>query len=1077
MYYCDSTRERKAKFMDTFMHRIAGKKSIALGAFFMALLFVAFCVAAPMGADAKCIVEKGATKIFEGTALGENDFTVSNGKIAFSMSVDTKNYWSMTDGSILDIAMVNADGTYGAKLVNDVEFLNDLWTATGTYPGTGKDLRNDVTVEITEQTEDKVVVVAKTQYWVADADKNGTDDETQFGTLQKPLDVTITYTLVDGANYIDLTCVMENPAENKVTYNTMYSGFSITTRAASMFGPFGYYPDVKVTGIAIGANKDVQEYFGNYVTTYDTDYAVSLIGDGVNAYKGSTGYKDLYKLQNLQPGHTYDFTGEVVVSGESEIATLMDRYIARDYLTENDCATIQGKVVDADGNAVAGAYVIAMKDGAYAKTPKSHGVDANETVGNMQPFLWDITDADGNYSFTLPKTGFEDGTENIAHNGDYQYQFKIEAAGYTSVTGEKMTITEDTTKDFTLEAGAKVVLKAVDENGFKVPFKVYVQGVTSEMKTLGGTTYFSDALSDEDPYTVSFTMTKGDDITFVATYGVNYESLADSYTTDVTEKGVEYTFTIPTKVDPQVSGWYCADNHQHSDYGDGGTTIENLFRAQIAAKLDFTVITDHDTRIHNQEMAAFSKKLDIPFLSNSEISPGWGHWGVLGVNYDSADALLDSGTATPQDIIKAGHENGAVVIVHHPYSDYGFLNNQASVNGGFEAGWDNFDLLEIQSTATEFTMEELAEALTEDAWKTIDLNNISKTLNDVNVTQMDAKAFVTAMAFWNQGVEKYFSAGSDQHDAASATLYPGIIRMYANLGDDYSVDNYLKALTEGHAYVTMGPVLIPDEKTQFGTTQVVREGEKLTFTMDVQAVNGLETVILWNNGKAVEVKDMKGSTDKETVTFTVTPNGNEKNLWYSFTATDKNNNHAMTNPIWVNVSTFADVDGNYWAAEYISGLAKLGFVNGYPNSDLFLPGNSITRAEFCRIIAAMGDYDSVKAVSFSDVNKGDWYYDCVMELAKAGIIDGMGDGTFAPNDLITREQMFKIVALAQGLDMSLDYPAAAFTDMAKASDWAVPYINALASVGAVGGYPDGTVQPQANTTRAEACKVCYEMLK
>ena len=1059
--------------MDNVLQRIAAKKSVGLGLLFIFAMALVFCLAAPAGVDAKCYVKTGPTDIFEGTALGANDFTVYNDKIAFSMSVDTKNYWSMTNGSILDIALVNADGTFGAKLVNDVEFLNDLWTSTGTYPGDGKDLREDVKVEITEQTEDKVVVTAYTRYWVADADKDGQDDKEQYGELQQPLNVTITYTLADGADYIDLTCEMENPATNDVTYKTMYSGFSITTRAASMFGPYGFYPDTKVTGIRIGAAEGVDEYFGNFVATYDTEYAVTLTVDDADAYKGSTGYKDLYKLQDLEPGKTYDFVGEVLVSGESETASLMDRYIARyDGLTEDDCATISGQVLDAEGNPVAGAYVIAEKNGSYAKTKKSHGVEADEVVTNMQPFLWDITDEDGNYSFTLPKSDFDDGT---ADGGDYDYVFKIEAAGYTSVTSEEISLAADTQKDFTLEAGAKIVLKAIDENGFQVPFKVHIKGVTSEMKTLGGTTYFSDALDDEDPYTVSFTMTKGENITFTASYGVDYESVADSYTTDVTDEGVEYTFNIPTKIDPQNEGWYCADNHQHSDYGDGGTTIENLFRAQIAAKLDFTVVADHDTRIHNAEMAAFSEKLGIPFLSNSEISPGWGHWGVLGVNYDSGEALLDSGTATPQDIIAAGHENGAVVIVHHPYSDYGFLNNQASVNGGFEEGWDDFDLLEIQSTVNEVDMAELASSLTDEAWETIDLNNLSATLDSVGVTQMDAKAFATAMAFWNEGILKYFSAGSDQHDAASATLYPGIIRMYANLGDDYSVENYLKTLLAGDAYVTMGPVMIPDENTEFGSIQVVREGDEITFSMDVQAVNGLSSVTLWSMGKEVETIDMEGTADRETVVFTVKPDSSVDNLWYSFTAVDSKNNHALSNPVWVNVSPFSDVTAEHWAAACITELAKAGVVNGYPNSDKFLPDAKITRAEFCKIVAEMGDFQADAAVSFGDVKEGDWYYDAVNELAGAGIINGMGDGNFHPNELITREQMFKIIALASGVDMTVEYETADFADMDEVSAWAVPYVNALVGVGILNGYEDGTVRAGDNATRAEACKVCYEL--
>ena len=91
----------------------------------------------------------------------------------------------------------------------------------------------------------------------------------------------------------------------------MFSGYSISTNAANMFGPYGYYPDTKATGIAIGNNENVKEYFGKFVTTYKDDYAVSLIMDGSDAYKGSSGYKDLYINQVLEAGKSYTFKGEV----------------------------------------------------------------------------------------------------------------------------------------------------------------------------------------------------------------------------------------------------------------------------------------------------------------------------------------------------------------------------------------------------------------------------------------------------------------------------------------------------------------------------------------------------------------------------------------------------------------------------------------------------------------------------------------------------------------------------------------------------------------------------------------------
>ena len=269
--------------------------------------------------------------------------------------------------------------------------------------------------------------------------------------------------------------------------------------------------------------------------------------------------------------------------------------------------------------------------------------------------------------------------------------------------------------------------------------------------------------------------------------------------------------------------------------------------------------------------------------------------------------------------------------------------------------------------------------------------------------------------------------------------------------------------------------MIPDENTEFGSIQVVREGDEITFSMDVQAVNGLSSVTLWSMGKEVETIDMEGTADRETVVFTVKPDSSVDNLWYSFTAVDSKNNHALSNPVWVNVSPFSDVAAEHWAAACITELAKAGVVNGYPNSDKFLPDAKITRAEFCKIVAEMGDFQADAAVSFGDVKEGDWYYDAVNELAGAGIINGMGDGNFHPNELITREQMFKIIALASGVDMTVEYETADFADMDEVSAWAVPYVNALVGVGILNGYEDGTVRAGDNATRAEACKVCYEL--
>ena len=848
-----------------------------------------------------CGVKQGATDIFEGMATDDKDITIWNDKMAVSFAVGSNNYWNMTKGSILDICAIDSSGKWGPDLVNDVELLMDLWTATGEYKGT--DLRNDVKVTSSLSSDKKTVTVtSEYRYWVADPNKDGTNDDAL------PLNVTQVYTLKAGDSHLSMETTVENPNKDIDYGNSstgMFSGYSISTNAANMFGPYGYYPDTKATGIAIGNNENVKEYFGKFVTTYKDDYAVSLIMDRSDSYKGSSGYKDLYINQVLEAGESYTFKGEVLVETSNSTASVLDRIYARDKIKDDDTAMVSGTVTDEGGKPVEGVNVIAKKDGKYMCTEKSgkiNGVEPNTLQTINQPMVWAITDKDGNYSFRLPKT-----TNNFDKKGTYKYTLKLEKAGYSSQTTPEFELDSDKTQNFEIQTGAHVRLRATDKNGKAIPFRVEISGVTYENKCAGISTYFSNSADKEK--NIEFNLTQAKNVTFTASYGKNFESKVATCTKDVTADGVDHTFVIEELIDPKESGWVSMDNHQHSDYGDGATTPKDLFNAQIAAKLHYNLVADHDTRINNIEMKKFSDKIGRPYISNMEVSPGWGHWGVLNVDFSEEETgnIVNASTATPPEIIKAGHKANALVIVHHPYSDYGFLHNQDSVAGGHADGWKDFDLLELQSTISSDgkTLDKL-EKLTAEDYENISLDKLSSTIASAGVSQMDAKALVSAFAFWNAGEKKYLSAGSDQHQATNTALYPGIIRQYAKVGKDSKeatkADSkaYLAALKDGRSYVTMGPLFFTYDGESFGDT--ISTGKK-ALKIDAQAVNGLEKVVLYRNGVKVETKDLKGSTDKgptdkQTLEFMIDSTNDTK--WYSYVAIDSTGNYAVSNPIWVN---------------------------------------------------------------------------------------------------------------------------------------------------------------------------------
>jgi hypothetical protein len=784
--------------------------------------------AVSLPAVAKVGVITGATPIDQGMAIHKDDFTIYNNKIAASFAVGSNNYWNMTNGSILDIAIVK-DGKIGTDLVNDVEFLNDLWTATGSY--NGENLLKVPAKNITYKVEkDKVVVTAKTRYWTTGH--------------KLPLNVTIVYTLEDNKNYIGMKTTVENPAGNE-PYENLYSGYSISTLASNMFGPYGYHPDVKTTGIAIGADKDVQEKYGEFVVTYGKNYAVSAQLDGANSYKGSSGYKDVYINRTIEPGKTYVYTGEVLVSDKGETAPIIERYLEKDKAIAS--ATLSGYIKDSKGNKVKDAYVIVSKKGGYKETVKSHGADKVKK-DIMQPFTWKIADANGYFEVKLPQD---------------EYQIHVEAKGYTPSAAETVKLIENKKSDFMVKDGAKASFTAVDEKGNPTNFKVTVSGVTASVKTLGGTAFFTDPKTGSTQFDVAAPETP---VTFTFTRASDFESLPVTVTKTLKPgESISDKVVMPTLIETKSRNWYGMDNHQHSDIGDGATPIAELYKAQIAAGLQLNVVSDHDSVANNAKMHALTREGKRFFVSSMEVSPGWGHWGILGMDYSKGPI---SANLTPAEIIKAGHGMGALVVVNHPYSDYGFFNNRDSVKGGHDQGSEDFDFLELQST--------------------IDLTDKKN---------MDKKALDLAMSYWNKGIPKYLTGGSDQHDVTSG-LYPGIIRMYVNVEGGLTLEKYFAALKGGHAYVTMGPIFTPAKNTLFGSTQEVKAGGKHTLTTELQAVHGLARVDVYHEGKVIASKEFGKTTQPVTYTFDVKP---EKNTWYSFVAVDGKGRYAVTNPVWVNV--------------------------------------------------------------------------------------------------------------------------------------------------------------------------------
>lgn len=163
-------------------------------------------------------------------------------------------------------------------------------------------------------------------------------------------------------------------------------------------------------------------------------------------------------------------------------------------------------------------------------------------------------------------------------------------------------------------------------------------------------------------------------------------------------------------------------------------------------------------------------------------------------------------------------------------------------------------------------------------------------------------------------------------------------------------------------------------------------------------------------------------------------------------------------------STYFDVKMNHWAFGAIQYLNKSGLTKGYPNGT-FKPNDSLTRAEAASLIARALNLKTTKPNPFNDVNKNNFAYADIAAVAEKGIVVGREDGKFHPNGALTRAEMASILTRAFTLSPQTTTPKA-FNDV-PTSHWAYSSITQLVKSELTSGYPDGTFKPNEQITRAE----------
>lgn len=169
-------------------------------------------------------------------------------------------------------------------------------------------------------------------------------------------------------------------------------------------------------------------------------------------------------------------------------------------------------------------------------------------------------------------------------------------------------------------------------------------------------------------------------------------------------------------------------------------------------------------------------------------------------------------------------------------------------------------------------------------------------------------------------------------------------------------------------------------------------------------------------------------------------------------------------------SAFSDTDEYKWAQSAINRLSEKGIISGYEDGT-FRPQNNVTRAEFTKmLIVAFNLKNADAAFNFKDVSPDNWYYQYVAAAANAGLINGDLNGSFNPASYITREDI-AVVFYRQLKDAIGSKHNLNITDADDCSDYAKEGISGLNGAGIIRGYEDGSFRPKHSATRAEVAVI------
>lgn len=485
-----------------------------------------------------------------------------------------------------------------------------------------------------------------------------------------------------------------------------------------------------------------------------------------------------------------------------------------------------------------------------------------------------------------------------------------------------------------------------------------------------------------------------------------------------------------------------------------GTPVTDVYPVQLwkVQNVDITDnifnLTTADTAIQVSKMAANANAvINNNTIKGADNAIKVTTWKVPGNEYTgSVEVSNNTITSTIASPIFIGAEDGNATFAPSKFISSGNTNNNEPTTPEIGNPADNITLytvtvkdgstvIDVASVSNSYILPAApASSRTFRGWYNSEDGKTYQPKEDVNITKD-----TTFTAQWK-------SSGGSSHS------YDGYITIInpkngeVSVSDDwaYEDDKITLTITPDDGYEVDKIEIVDDEGDKIDAKKVDDEDNKYTFRMancDVTV-----TVTFKEEGKTTEDTDKEeGKDDEETTEL-----------------------------------NFTDVKESDWFFKGVEYVVDKDIMSGVSENE-FAPAGKLTRAMLVQMLYNMESRPACDAENaFMDVPVGQWYTDAVIWANDAKIVSGMGEGLFAPNMEITREQMVVMLynyAKYKGYDVTASAGLSKFADNASVSTWAQPAMQWAVAEGYISGMGDSQLAPQGTATRAEIASVIMRFME